>query len=379
MSDLTHIYAARYGGRPHLVKSPGRVNLIGEHTDYNQGYVLPAAIDKFLFFAFGNNPEPGKVRFYSIDFEEEVQFDLADFATEKKASWQGYLENVVAEMLDRGYAVRGLQGVFGGNIPLGAGLSSSAALCCGLITGIADLSGLHIPKQEIALIAQAAEHRVGLNCGLMDQYASLFGKNDHALLLDCKSLQFEYLPVHLPGCALVLLNSGIKHTLAAGSGYNDRRHACETVVKAAQQIAPAVTSLRDVDEELLSRIRQAISATEHRRAAYVLAENHRVLLAAEALLHGDLTTFGRLLSESHEGLRHEYEVTVPETDLLADLAQKEHAVLGARQVGGGFGGCMLLLMKKEGMADALARISAAYAQETGITAGVIPVGLRWDG
>lgn len=373
LTDIVKKYTEIYGGQPLVVRAPGRINIIGEHTDYNEGFVMPAAIDKYLFFALGHHTDKGRAGFYSLDFQEETEFDLHDFTTEKKVNWKSYLKGAVAELQARHYPVEGFQGVFGGDIPLGAGLSSSAALCCGLVYGISTLQNLAIPKEEIALIAQATEHRTGLNCGLMDQYASLFGKAGHALLLDCKTLKYNYLPLNLEDHALVLIHSNIRHQLAAGTAYNDRRRSCEAVVEAVKKSRPTVHSLRDVDEAAMASVEADVSPTDYRRAAFVLAENQRVLQVADALQRGDLTAAGRLLSTAHEGLRDAYEVTVPETDLLADLGKREKSVLGARQVGGGFGGCVLFLLKNTGRDAVLERITNAYQQETGIVPTVIPV------
>ena len=371
--DIVQKYLERFDGQPLVVRAPGRINIIGEHTDYNEGYVMPAAIDKYLFFALGENADEDQIRFYSFDFQEETQFELSDFTTEKKVNWKSYLKGVISELQVRHYPIRGFQGVFGGDIPLGAGLSSSAALCCGLIYGICKLQNIAIAKTEIALIAQATEHRIGLNCGLMDQYASLFGKRGRVFRLDCKTLEFSFLPIQMEEYAFVLIHSNIKHELAAGSGYNDRRRSCETVVRAVQKNKSAVQSLRDVDEETLSLVQADVSPTDYRRAAYVLAENYRVLEVSVALERGDLLAVGNLLFEANDGLRYEYEVTVPETDLLVDLGKQEDGVLGARQVGGGFGGCVLFLMKKAQMKSTLKRIGEAYQLQTGIVPTVIPV------
>lgn len=373
VQEIVQKYTELFGGQPLVVRAPGRINIIGEHTDYNEGYVMPAAIDKYLYFALGENPDEHQIRLYAFDFQEPVTFDLHDFSTEKKVSWKSYLKAVVTELLLRSYPLRGFQGVFGGDIPLGAGLSSSAALCCGLVYGISKMQNLSIPKKEIALIAQATEHRIGLNCGLMDQYASLFGKKDRAFRLDCKTLKYHFLQINLRHHAFVLIHSNIKHELAAGSGYNDRRRSCETVVSAVQKIKPSVRSLRDVDGPTMASIQSQVSETDYRRAAYVLAENLRVMAVSDALQREDFEAAGEILFEAHDGLRYQYEVTVPETDLLVELGKQEKTVLGARQVGGGFGGCVLFLMKKENLEATLDRMTTAYRAQTGIEPTVIPV------
>lgn len=366
-SSLLPYYSAHFNSPPEiLLRAPGRINLIGEHTDYNLGRVFPAAIDKCLYFAMSRNEQAGQVRFHAIDIPEETTFSAGSTSVSETASWAKYLQAIVVELNLRGYPVRGIDGVFGGDIPLGAGLSSSAALCCGFIYGISQLQNMPIPKREIALIAQAAEHRIGLNCGLMDQYAVLFGKKDTAICLDCKSLEFEHFPLNTGAYSLVLLNSNIKHELAAGSGYNDRRRSCENVVAAIQQKHPEVQSLRDVSVSMLETFRERLDPVDHRRAAYILRENERVLQTRTALQNGDMQQVGQILYDAHEGMRTEYEITVPEIDLLVELAHAEPGVSGARMVGGGFGGCTLNLIRTSEKELILPRMMTAYQQKTGI-------------
>jgi galactokinase len=304
---------------------------------------------------------------------ENCRFTQDNILEKKEVSWDSYVQAVLREMMERGHAVQGIQCVFGGDIPIGAGLSSSAALCCGLAYGVSVLQNLNIDKREIALIGQAAEHRIGLNCGLMDQYAVLFGQADHLLCLDCRSLEFQLLPLRLEGYSLVLLNSKVKHQLAAGSGYNQRRRSCENVVATLRLYNPALKSLRDVPPNLLKANETLLDPLDCKRAKYVLGENERVMQMTGALQNNDLQSIGDLLYQSHEGLRREYEVTVPEIDLLIDLAQKEENILGARMVGGGFGGCTLNLIKTVEKEVVLQRISEAYFTETGIRPEAIEV------
>ena len=370
---ISNIYQQRYGEAAIRISAPGRFNLIGEHTDYNLGLVMPGAIDKCLYFALGDSLSAGEVRLYAIDFEEEAAFSLQGFEVGNEVSWGNYVKAVIAELLAAGYDPGSLCGVFGGDIPVGAGLSSSAALCCGLIFGISEMRGWSIPRKQIALMAQAAEHRIGLNCGLMDQYASLFGKAGHLLRLDCKTLDFEHIPLHLQNHALFLFDSRIKHALAADSGYNERRSSCERVAAHIAQFQPGIESLRDIDAATLEAHRDALDPTDYRRAAFVLHENERVLRSAEALQHDDITELARLLNEAQKGLREEYEVTAPETDLLADLALSTPGVLGARQVGGGFGGCVLVLVEGREAEPASASIAAQYEAKTGLKPSVYPI------
>lgn len=363
-------YQSRFDGIPLLVRAPGRINLIGEHTDYNQGWVLPGAIDKCLWFALG--PSETNCRLAALDVQEETTFSLGDLHP-AGTNWAAYVEAVVQELGGRGYAVNPFQGVFGGDIPLGSGLSSSAALCCGLISGIARLSGFTLDRPEVALVAQAAEHRIGLNCGLMDQYAVLYGRKAQLILLDCKSLDVQYFPLETGDYSLVLLNSCIKHELAAGSGYNERRQSCEAVAAHIRQQHPEVESLRDVTADLLEAARPALDPDDFRRAAYVLAENDRVHRTVAALQRNDLETVGSLLFDAHAGMRHEYEVTIPEIDLLVDLARAQSGVLGARMMGGGFGGCTINLVKTAKKNTILENIIEGYRTQTDIQPEVIDV------
>ncbi len=366
-------YRASFRQKPILVRAPGRINLIGEHTDYNEGWVLPAAIDKCLWLALGLGDDPDACNFLASDLGERLRIRLNDDITPKGTSWQDYIKAILLELKKRGYPVRAIQGSFGGDIPMGAGLSSSAALCCGLIYGIASLYDFQIERPEIALIAQAAEHRVGLNCGLMDQYAVLFGERDKVLCLDCKTLDFRRFPLDLGEWSLVLINSMIKHELAAGSGYNDRRQSCERVVRAVREKHPEVDSLRDIDAAMLESFRSQLAEVDHRRAAYVLAENERVLKTVDALRNNDIREAGRILYQAHEGMRTEYEITVPELDLLVDLAKAEQGVAGARMVGGGFGGCTINLIETAEKEAAIRNITDIYRQKTGIQPQVIEV------
>lgn len=372
-SLLPH-YTAHFHKAPGVrLQSPGRINLIGEHTDYNLGWVFPAAIDKHLYFAMGLNEQADEVRFHAIDVQEQTTFDIRSTVVTETASWAKYLQAVVIELNQRGYTVQGINGVFGGDIPMGSGLSSSAALCCGFIYGISLLQNMPVPKREIALIAQAAEHRIGLNCGLMDQYAVLFGKKDTAICLDCKSLEFEQIPLETGEYSLVLINSNIKHELAAGSGYNDRRQSCENVVATLRQKYPAIQSLRDVTFNMLEAFHDQFDAVDLRRATYILHENERVLQTKAALQAGAVKQVGHILFQAHEDMRTEYEITVPELDFLVELAHAESDILGARMVGGGFGGCTLNLIKTAGQDIILSRMTTAYQQKTGIQPGIIKV------
>ena len=356
-----------------LVQAPGRINIIGEHTDYNDGWVMPAAIDKHIYFAMGKNETPSTFEFYSPQFEERTSFDAKDELSQA-TSWTRYLLGAVQELQKRGYAIAGTSGVLSGDIPGGAGLSSSAALCCGFVRGLSELYQLNLERKEIAFIGQATEHRIGLNCGLMDQYASLFGKEDSAILLDCESLTPENIPLQLGDYELYIINSNVKHELAADSGYNERRASCERVVEQAQKLDANIKSLRAVSMDLLEQLADNVTMTDFRRARYVLHENERVLAASHALRKGDIKQLGALLYASHEGMRTQYQITVPEIDLLVDLAKvNSDEILGARMIGGGFGGCTINIVGKKNAKRTLAKLTAAYQLETGLKAEVYQV------
>ena len=344
-----------------LVSAPGRINLIGEHTDYNNGFVLPAAIDKHIYFAFGV-AEKTEVTIKSQNYGDQLVFPVTGDAPAEPPAWGRYLFTAVKELQERNYTVRPFYCVFGGNVPLGAGMSSSAALCCGFLYGLSELFDLAISRQDIALIAQATEHRIGLHCGLMDQYAVLFGKDDKVLFLDCESLHYEHFPLELGEYTLVLINSMVKHELAAESGYNDRRASCERVVALIRHDHPEVNTLRQVSRALLASYQEQLSAEDYRRAHYVLDENQRVQDMVAALQQGNVQKAGEFIFQSHAGMRDEYQITTPELDRLVALAKEQDGVLGARMMGGGFGGCTINLLKKENKTAAINAIVQSYQQ-----------------
>ncbi len=372
-TTLTSIYQARYGYPTVYVSAPGRFNLIGEHTDYNLGWVMPGAIDKRLHFVLGENSNPDEARVWAADLLEETVVSLGAIRPSQTVTWGNYLQMVLLEWQAAGYPLRGFCGVFCGDIPVGAGLSSSAALCCGLMLGLAALHGLDIPRPQVALMAQAAEHRIGLQCGLMDQYAVLFGRAGYLLQLDCRNLSYDYVPLNTKAYALTLLDSKVKHALAADSGYNERRQSCERIATQIAQQYSQVKSLRDATPAMLEAVRPQVDAVDYRRAKYVLQENERVLKTAELLRRSDWPALGALLWEAHLGLRHAYEVTCPETDFIANAAMQTPGVLGVRQVGGGFGGCVLMLVHRIHADKAVAQIMASYLEHTGLHLEAYPV------
>lgn len=336
---LRTAFTERFSSNPVFYASAGRINLIGEHTDYNGGFVFPGAIDKYIMTAININGTD-KVRLYSVDMNQYTEFGLRE--EDKPAEqWACYVFGVCREILKRGFEVKGFDAVFAGNVPLGAGLSSSAALESCFAYALNDLfNDNKISIFELALIGQSTEHNYcGVNCGIMDQFASVFGKKDCLMRLDCRSLEFKYFPFKPVGYKLVLVNSQVKHELV-DSPYNKRRESCERVAKTL-----GVETLRDADMSMLEAAKAQISDEDYKRAVYVIGEKQRVLDVCEALEKGDYETVGQRMYETHHGLSKDYEVSCEELDFLNDVA-KECGVTGSRIMGGGFGGCTINLVKE---------------------------------
>ena len=353
------------GQTGNVYASPGRINLIGEHTDYNGGFVFPGAIDKGIMCEIRPNGT-NKVMAYSIDLKDRVEFDIDD---EKgpKASWARYLYGIVQEMKKRGVDVKGFNTAFAGDVPLGAGLSSSAALESCYAYAINDLFGENkVSKWDMVLAGQATEHNYcGVNCGIMDQFASVFGMEGKLMRLDCRSREFEYFPFDPKGYRLVLVDSVVKHELAS-SAYNDRRKSCENVVAALQKKYPEKTieTLRDADWDMLNAVKDEVSEEDMKRATFVLGEKDRVLAVCDALNAGDYETVGKKMYETHHGLSKEYEVSCEELDYLNDIA-REDGVTGSRIMGGGFGGCTINLVKEDLYDHFIADVKKKYAERYG--------------
>ena len=347
--------------------SPGRINLIGEHTDYNGGFVFPGAVDKGILAEVRPNGTD-TVMCYSIDLKDRVEFKVND--TEgPRATWARFIYGMVQEMKALGADINGFNIAFAGDVPLGAGMSSSAAMESCFGCALNDLfADNEISKWDIVLAGQATEHKyIGVNCGIMDQFASVFGKEGKLMRLDCRSREFEYFPFHPKGYKLVLVNSKVKHELA-GSPYNDRRNSCENVVKhiAAKYPDGKYETLRDCSWEQLEEVRQEVGEEDYKRAHFVLGEKDRVLAVCDALVAGDYETVGQKMYETHEGLSKEYEVSCEELDFLNKLA-KQDGVTGSRIMGGGFGGCTINLVKDslydKFVADAKTQFAAKYGHE----------------
>ena len=343
--------------------SPGRINLIGEHTDYNGGFVFPGAIDKGMIAELRPNGTD-KVRAYSIDMKDYVEFGLNE-EDAPRTSWARYIFGVCREMIKRGVDVKGFNTAFAGDVPLGAGMSSSAALESTYAYALNDLFGDNkIDKFELAKVGQATEHNYcGVKCGIMDQFASVFGKEGSLIRLDCRSLEYQYFPFKPEGYRLVLLDSVVKHELAS-SAYNKRRQSCENVVAAIKKNHPSVEFLRDADMTMLEEVKAEVSAEDYMRAEYVIGEVQRVLDVCAALEKGDYETVGAKMYETHYGMSKLYEVSCEELDFLNDIA-KECGVTGSRVMGGGFGGCTINLVKEELYDDFIARAKTAYREKYG--------------
>jgi galactokinase len=333
------------GAQGNVYAAPGRINLIGEHTDYNGGYVFPGAVDKGMVAEIKPNGTD-KVRAFAIDLNEDVEFDIND-AEGPKASWARYIFGICQEMKARGVEVKGFDTAFSGDVPLGSGMSSSAALESCYAFAINDLFGDNkVEKVELAYAGQATEHKyIGVNCGIMDQFASVFGRKGYLIRLNCHTMEYDYFPFNPQGYCLVLLNSCVKHELAS-SAYNDRRRSCETVFALIKEKHSNVQALSYASMEMLEEVRKDVSEEDYLCAKYVIDERMRVLLVSDALTKGNYDIVGGLMYETHRGLSQEYKVSCPELDFLNKIA-KDSGVTGSRMMGGGFGGCTINLVKAE--------------------------------
>ena len=357
-----------------IYASPGRINLIGEHTDYNGGFVFPGAVDCGIMAEMRPNDTEDTVMAYAIDLKDRVDFKLSD-PNGPKTSWARYIYGIAKEMQKLGVPVKGFNIAFAGDVPLGAGMSSSAAMESCFACGLNDLFGDNkVSKWDMVLAGQATEHNYcGVNCGIMDQFASVFGQKGKLMRLDCRSREFEYFPFDPKGYKLVLINSCVKHELA-GSPYNDRRNSCENVVKhiAAKHPEAKFETLRDCTWEQLEEVRAEVGEEDYKRAHFVLGEKDRVLAVCDALNAGDYETVGKKMYETHDGLSKEYEVSCEELDYLNDIA-RECGVTGSRIMGGGFGGCTINLVKDELYDEFIKTVKAKYTEKFNVEPKVIDV------
>jgi galactokinase len=357
-------FRAKFGANPHVYRAPGRVNLIGEHTDYNDGFVLPAAIEFYCWLAVGPRQDH-KLVVYSDEFRNQVEVELSGGSLRPSRTWSDYSIGVAAQLQKAGFKLSGANLLIHGEVPIGAGLSSSASIGVATALALAEESGLSVGPTQLARICQQAENEfVGMRCGIMDQFISMYGRANHALMLDCRSLQFEF--VSIPeSVRLVICNTGVKHQLAGGE-YNRRREECEEAVRSLARVLPGIRALRDVSREQLDGHRGLLSEVAYKRALHVVTENERVLNGMEALRTGDLPRFGEYMAESHRSLRDLFEVSCAELDLMVELANQQDGVYGARMTGGGFGGATINLVDAQRATAFAEAVAKAYRDKTGI-------------
>ena len=360
--ELTSAFEKIYGGQPRIYRAPGRVNLIGEHTDYNEGFVMPAAIDFSTYVAIDRRDDR-LIKIHSDTFKEDASIDLADAPMRGRKHWSDYPLGVAVKLQEAGHRIAGANVLVHGEVPLGSGLSSSAAIEVSTGLGLMDISHQQIDRLQLARICQKAENEfVGARTGMMDQFIACFGKAGHAVMLDCRSLESEALPIP-EDVKLVVCNTMVKHELASGE-YNARREECEEGVRILSRRMDNVSSLRDVKVADLKKFRDELPPVVYRRCLHVTTENDRVKAAAGALRRRDLQTFGKLMYKSHESLRDDYEVSCRELDLMVELATQMSGVFGARMTGGGFGGCTINLVAKDAVDRFTRAIETAYAEAT---------------
>ncbi len=345
-----------------VVRTPGRINIIGEHTDYTGGLVMPAAIDRYIWWALSRN-ETQKATIHAVNFDKTVVIGV-DQTNQQLDGWATYLDAILTELRLLGHRFDGMQGTFGGDIPVGAGLSSSAAFTCGFIYALNHIANLGLTRLQMAQIGQRAEHRVGIQCGIMDQFAVLHAQKDHCIQLDCQTLTHQMAPLQLGEYQLVLFDTNVKHTLA-DTQYNDRRASCERSLGIIQRHFPAIQSLRETSIETLKSLKRHFKLEDFWNAEYIILENKRVEQAAQALHHGDLAALGKLLNATHLGLSRDYRVSCPELDFLVNSVLPHPRVLGARMMGGGFGGCTLNLMHKDAVADLFEDLAPRFLHRFG--------------
>jgi galactokinase len=364
-TDIESTFLEKVGKRRErvVVRSPGRVNLIGEHTDYNEGFVLPASVDKAMVFVVSPRTD-GLCYFYASDLRDEFSVSISTIQRTPKG-WPNYLLGVIDEMKKMGFDVPGCDVVFGGDIPIGAGMSSSAAVECGFAFALNSLFDFGISKMDLVKLGQRSENNfVGLNCGIMDQFVNIFGEDNKVLKIDCRSLSYEYFPFERKDLAIVLCETEAKRSLAS-SEYNVRRRQCETGVRVLQNHRPEIKSLRDVGQEFLNEHRREMEPIVFQRCAYVVEENRRVLKACEDLHRNDFRSFGEQMFRSHAGLRDGYQVSSPDLDFLVESASSIDGVLGARMMGAGFGGCTINLVEQKSVDAFVNEMKDRYRRRTG--------------
>jgi galactokinase len=357
-------FRSRFAGEPRLFRAPGRVNLIGEHTDYNDGFVLPFAIDRATVAA-GVVRNDSLINVSALDVDEAATIDLGEPGVKRRGTWLDYVEGSARCARERIGFDRGADIVFSSTVPIGSGLSSSAALEVSIGYALLSLNGEKIDRKELAFASQQAEHEfVGIRSGIMDQFTSAFGKRGNALLLDCRSLEIKYIPLELGEAVVAVCDTKVKHKLAS-SEYNTRREECETGVGMLKQHLPGIKALRDVSVEDFEKFGDTLPEPVRSRCRHVVTENERTLAAADSLQNSDLKTAGQLMFLSHRSLRDDYDVSCPELDRLVDSAAKIGGVYGARMTGGGFGGCTVNLLARDSFDEFSEKLSRDYAEAFG--------------
>jgi galactokinase len=343
-----------------VVRSPGRINIIGEHTDYNEGFVMPAAIDKAVYFAAASTDD-AKIYLHAQDYNETFSIDLNQIQ-KTNTEWANYILGVVAELQKAQHKITGFKAVIAGDLPIGAGMSSSAAVECATIFALNEMFNLGLTRMEMAKLTQQAEHNFsGVMCGIMDMFASLMGKENHAIQLDCRDLSYTYVPLELGEYELVLFNTNVKHSLAS-SEYNTRRKQCETGVAWVKEKYSTVNSLRDITETMLDELVLPKDGTIDKRCRFVVQEIKRLQDAATAMQKADLITLGKKMFATHDGLSIDYEVSCKELDFLVNAVRNNQHVLGARMMGGGFGGCTINLIHSSKVDEVIAAVGKQYEE-----------------
>ncbi|WP_294299917.1 galactokinase [uncultured Chryseobacterium sp.] len=367
IKDTSEAFRSAFQSEPERTfLAPGRINIIGEHVDYSDGFVLPAAIDKHICFAVKKTVDSDSCTFFAKDFNDTFSFKVFEKQVPVSQTWVNYLLGVFNAIQESGKSIGGLQIAFSSNIPMGSGLSSSAALECGFAYILNELFELNLTKKELALIGQKSEHTfVGVKCGIMDQFSSVFGKEHQVIMLDCHSLDHQYFEANLEGYSLVLFDSCVKHTHLT-SGYNDRRKDVDRGKKILWKKFPAIQKFRDFSFEMMDEARAEMGETSFKRCFYLLKEIKRVEEAAKALSNGNVEYLGKLLNETHTGLSTEFEVSCEELDFMVEETLKQNGVLGARIMGGGFGGCSINLIKDKYVDEVTETITSTYKADFGI-------------
>lgn len=372
INNIEKKFKALFGNNYSVYRAPGRINLLGEHTDYNDGFVLPASINKEIIFAISKNNTKSTCNLYAYNLSEGCTFSLTKMSS-NDTRWSNFIKGVIAEIYKKGQTIEGFDMVFGGNIPLGAGLSSSAALSSGTVTALNDMFSLKFKKIELIKIAQLAEQNyTGVMCGIMDQFACIMGKDKRAIKLDCKTLEYNYFPLELKNYQIVLCDTLIKHSLDS-SNYNSRIEECKIGVKIIKKNNPKVNNLRDVSVDLINSYKDKMPNKIFNRCSYIINENERVLKAIKALSEYNIKEFSALMYQTHNGLSKKYEVSCIELDFLVNLTKNLDYVLGSRMMGAGFGGCTINVVERKYIEDFKKLILKSYKQSFNIEAKIYEV------